>query len=243
MNEIEGKAGGVDVGELLSRLSASFRPPGLSPDSRTVLVHAARLLARGRPVTAEEIAVSSGLSLSQTREEVSGLASFGLALLDADGLLEGAIGLSLTQTLHRFQVHEQALYTWCALDALFLPAVLDRTATVVSTCPMSGEPVKLVVSPDSIERMEPGTVVLSFVTPGSAPGVPVCEPSACAPDGSPRASLAGPEGAFCTQVHFFISEQAGSRWLAERPGALLLPADIAFRIGRDALAQPLLESP
>lgn len=230
--------------ELLSRLSASFRPPGLSSNARTVLVHAARLLTRGRPVTAEEVAVASALSPSRTREELSGLASFGLALLDPDGLLEGAIGLALTQTRHRFQVDGCELYTWCALDALFLPAVLDRTATVESTCPMSGEPVKLVVSPDSIESADPATVVMSFVIPGSTPGIPeCCYPTGGAQDADPaRHSVAGPEGSFCSQVHFLASGEAGSEWLAEHPGALLLPAHTAFRLGRDALAQPLVES-
>jgi alkylmercury lyase len=244
VNEIEGKASDVDVGELLSRLSASFRPSGLSSNARTVLVHAARLLTRGRPVTLAEIAAASGLSLSQTREELSGLASFGLVLLDADGLLEGAIGLSLTRTRHRFQVHEQQLYAWCALDALFLPAVLNRRAIVESCCPVASRSVKLVVSPESIESVDPTTVVLSFVIPASTPGIPEC----CYPAGgaqnaeSARQSVAGPEGSFCSQVHFFVSGEAGSEWLAEHPGALLLPAHTAFRLGRDALAQPLLES-
>jgi alkylmercury lyase len=244
VNEIEGKAGGVDVGELLSPLSASFRPSGLSSNARTVLVHAARLLTGGRPVTAAEIAAASGLSLSQTREELSGLASFGLALLDSDGLLEGAIGLSLTQTRHRFRIHEQELYTWCAFDALFLPAVLNRRAIVESRCPVAGRSLKLVVSPESIESVDPATIFLSFVIPGSTPSAPdCCCPTEGAQDAeSARRSVAGPEGSFCSQVHFFVSEEAGSEWMAEHPGASLLPPHTAFRIGREALARPLLDA-
>jgi alkylmercury lyase len=42
-------------------------------------------------------------------------------------------GLSVTATRHRFEVAGRQLYTWCAWDTLFLPALLRREAHVEST--------------------------------------------------------------------------------------------------------------
>ena len=34
------------------------------------------------------------------------------------------------------------LFAWCALDTLFIPGLLDQTADVESTCPVSNSPIR-----------------------------------------------------------------------------------------------------
>ena len=46
-------------------------------------------------------------------------------------------GLSLVSTPHRFHLGENTLSTWCALDALMLPALIGRTAE--ARLPMPGD--------------------------------------------------------------------------------------------------------
>lgn len=59
----------------------------------------------------------------------------------------------------------RTLYTWCAWDALIYPPILDRTAEVESTCPASGETIRLTVTPDGVESIDPSGAVLSFPDP------------------------------------------------------------------------------
>lgn len=235
-------AGTPDHDRIASILSESFRPASLAVDARRLLASSARLLAEGHPVPIDKLAGSSGLSWQAALQTAAAMERFGLLLMDDRGRVTGAIGLSLQPTAHRLRVGDQQLYTWCALDALFLPAVLGRTAVVESICPGSGRPVRLEVSPDAVDNVEPAEAVVSLVIPGLTPGVPgACPPKDCGPTTPSGAeSVAGPEGSFCTQVHFFASADAASGWLAGHPGAALLTPGEAQRVGRAALATPLL---
>ncbi|MBB4517474.1 hypothetical protein GGD68_006277 [Paraburkholderia fungorum] len=68
---------------------------------------------------------------------------------DDDGNVVG-YGLTLRETPHTFEVDGRLLYTWCAFDTLFFPALIDRTAHVVSRCAATGVPVSLTVTPEAI---------------------------------------------------------------------------------------------
>ena len=67
------------------------------------------------------------------------------------------MGLSLRDTVHRFTVAGVRLSAWCALDTLFLPAVLDQTATIASASPVTGGQVRLTVSPREWSASAPPT--------------------------------------------------------------------------------------
>lgn len=77
------------------------------------------------------------------------------------------VGAALTTrpTPHRFRVRGNDLYAWCALDAIFLPGLIDATAEVRSTCPETGQKIHLDVAPDRVESWLRGTGVLSVVIP------------------------------------------------------------------------------
>ncbi len=67
------------------------------------------------------------------------------------------------------------------------------------------------VAPDGVTSVAPATAVVSLVTPDDRCAV---------------------RSTFCNQVHFFSSPQAALPWLAEHPGASVVPVAAAYRLGR-----------
>ena len=169
-----------------------------------------RLLAYGHPVTPERLATA----LQMTTEQVAGVLA-GLPDLEVDqgGNILGW-GLTLIPTPHRFRVNGQQFYTWCALDALSYPALLQVVASVESSCPVSGAPVTLSITPAGVRDLTPPGSVVSLVIPGQG--------SAC--DGDRKS--------FCNQSLFFRSRRDALRWQASSPTARLLSVAEAYQVGR-----------
>lgn len=134
--------------------------------------------------------------------------------LDDGGNVAGCFGLALTPTPHHFQIGDNELFTWCALDALFLPIVLNKSARVESSCAATGARVRVAVSPNAIEMVEPAGAVMAIIVPETS---------------EVRCDV---RHAFCDNVHFFSSSEAASEWAAERKGATILSVENAYRLGR-----------
>lgn len=133
---------------------------------------------------------------------------------DAEQRVIGFSGLSLASTRHRLRANGRNLFTWCAWDTLFLPALLGTRIEVASTCRATGQSVRLTVSPTAVESAEPPGLVVSFVVPDA------------------EAVRADVIASFCHYVHFFVSETAAGPWLEKHPDAFLLPLADAFEVGR-----------
>jgi len=192
--------------ELLARQLAE----GLGGDHDAFGRAVVRLLACGHPVTPERLASA----LQMTAEQVAGVLA-GLADLEVDqsGNVVGW-GLTLIPTPHRFRVQGQTFYTWCALDALTYPALLQIVASVESSCPVSGTPVALSITPTGVHGLTPPGSVVSLVIPGQG--------SAC--DGDRKS--------FCNQSLFFRSKRDALLWQASSPTARLLSVADAYQVGR-----------
>ena len=170
------------------------------------------LLAQGRPVTTADLAGATGRAEQDVQQALS---RQGDLETDIQGRVIG-YGLTLRPTVHAFEVDGRQLYTWCALDTLMFPALLDRTARVTSSCHTTGAPVRLTVTPGGLTELEPPDAVVSVVTPAAAVSV---------------------RSAFCQQVHFFASRDAAAPWLAEHPEAVVVGVQEGYR-----LAQPLVQA-
>ena len=183
-------------------------------------VAAKRLLARGRAVAPLAIAKV----LEQPLQDVlDGLERVPSIERDPEGNLLGW-GLTLEPTPHRIELEGIELFAWCAFDTLFFPALLGRTATVHSTCPHTGEAIRLTVRPDGVEAWAPRTVAVSIVLPERA------------------AARNDVRGAFCDHVHYFRDDDAAQEWLAGRSSGILLPVEEAFRAGRKLCSLVLAEA-
>ena len=185
-----------------------------------VYVAAKRLLARGTPLSPRELAEVLEEPLDDILETLSRTPGIER---DWEGNVLGW-GLTLKPTPHRFDVEGKELFTWCAFDTLFFPALLGRTVTIRSTCPRSGDEIRLTVRPDGIEAVHPAEAVVSIVLPDAA------------------ATRSDVRGAFCNQVHYFRNEEAASEWLEAHSGGILLPVEEAFQVGRTLSSQVLAEA-
>jgi alkylmercury lyase len=172
-----------------------------------LLIPLMRLLVDGDPVTVEQLAAAAGRTLEEVRR---GLAAVPDTEYDDQGRIIGQ-GLTLRPTPHRFTVAGEELYTWCALDTLIFPALLDRPARVESVSPVSGEPIRVTVDPaDGVTSVDPATAMVSLVNPEQITAI---------------------RSSFCNQVHYFTSPEDAAGWLAEHPGAEVVPVAEAYRIG------------
>jgi len=91
-------------------------------------------LRAGQPASVADLAGVLGLDPAEASAAVGELAAAGLIERDGDGSVIGAHGLSLAATRHRLVLDGVELHTWCALDAVGIPAALGVDADVSSPC-------------------------------------------------------------------------------------------------------------
>ena len=186
------------------------------PNLSRLLVRVMRELAQGRPVPKErvdEIVADVGIA----REDADRLLG-GVTERNSDGNIFGILGLSLNNTPHRFYVDGTRMSTWCAADTLKLPPVLDRTASVESVSPVSGEKVRLTVSPQGVEEVDPAGAVLSVIIVD--------------PDDADMGSVEAIWGTFCHHIFFFASREEAERWAAGRDDIEILSVEEAYELMR-----------
>lgn len=125
------------------------RPPMRPVEYRTALA-LYRLLAKGAPVSDGRLAAAVGLSEAATREA---LAAWPGVFRDDNGNIIGFLALSINEVSpHRYRANGVPLFTWCAWDALFMTRLLDSRAEVESIDALTGEPIRLTVSPAGVEH-------------------------------------------------------------------------------------------
>jgi len=175
--------------------------------------HAVRLLAEGAPVEVERLAAASGWSVAEIEAALDEQTS---AERDDRGRLVG-LALTLHSTPHRFTVDGRTLYAWCASDTLMVPVILGRPGVVESTCPQTGQPIRIELTPSGVEQVEPLGTVVSAVRP--------------------TGTLTDVRTTTCHHGHFFSSPGAAARWADQHPDGYILPVDDAFRLDRQVITQ------
>jgi len=114
---------------------------------------------------------------------------------------------------HRFTINGKSLSAWCAWDTLFLPQLLGHTAEIESTSP-AGLRVRLTVTPERVEEVEPIGAQMSFLLPDCT--------------GVQKDVLT----TFCHFVHFFPSREVAESWLAQHARTFLLSIHEAHVLAR-----------
>jgi len=182
--------------------------PDLDPAGERLAIALHRLLAEGSPVGTVELAAATGLA----EPDVAGLlGEWPGVFSDDQGRVAGFWGQAISELspTHRLEAGGQVLYGWCAFDTLFLPGRLGQVTQVTSTCPVTGEEIRLTVGPDKILDVSHPGAVISFLLP----------------DGPFSADVVQ---SFCHFVLFFASREAGKQWTAQHPGTFLLTLGEAF---------------
>jgi alkylmercury lyase len=166
--------------------------------------HLVRLLARGTPIGMDELAALAG----RPEDEVDRLLRSQPGTdWDKYGRLLG-FGLTLRPTQHRYTVKGHTFYTWCATDTLLFSHLIDQPAVAVSTCPVTGQPIRLELRPDAIVSVAPAGAVVSQLHRGE----PVADLRAEVRD----------------HGHFFASPGAAASWATEHPEGQVLTVAEAF---------------
>jgi len=172
-----------------------------------------RLLAQGRPVALERLATEAGVP-AQTIE--SWLRAQPGTDWDDSGRLLG-FGLTQKPTRHRYIVDGRVLFTFCAADTLIFTPILGRPASVESSCPTTGQTIRVELTPNAMTSADPTTAV-------------VCQVNS-------RNGVSDIRGSLCDHGHFFASDRAAEPWLGARPDGDVRPVgevfDIALRFCRE----------
>lgn len=171
-----------------------------------------RFAGRGRPSGAEtrEAAEGRGLDASTV---LTTLANEDLVHTDRDGEITVAYPFSGRTTDHVVRLgNGHDVYAMCAIDALGMAPMLDRSIEIVSRDPLTGERIAVALSPEGAGRWEPREAVV------------VCGASG---DGESCSSC-------CPVLNFFASSDNGERWLETRPdvSGYVMTMDEAIEAGR-----------
>jgi hypothetical protein len=156
----------------------------------------ALLLTHSRPVLQYELAAASGAG--NVGDILDFLAERGWIDRDDRGNVTGSAGLSLSDGSHHLQIRQRTFRTWCAYDALGIPAALRESAQIQTACGMCAAPISLHISDGRPTRNEPERLWLA------------------AGRGHPRAS-------FCTPTVLLCGPDHGAEWAQrhDRRGELM----------------------
>ncbi len=199
-----------ELARLASELHAAL--PSLDVDEQKIARAVHRLLAEGEPVPESRIAHTAGVASDRVALALE--TSPGFVQRDERGDVVGFWGLTVQElSPHRLEVAGRQLWAWCALDALFLPFVLGRTAHIESVCARTGESLRAVVGPDRVEEVSPPGAVISLLRPEG----PFSQDDTLS---------------FCHHVLFFTSTEAGEQWIGDRQDHFLLTLEQGFELER-----------
>jgi alkylmercury lyase len=135
---------------------------------------------------------------------------------DEHGRLVG-FGLTLRPTPHRFTFDGRTVFGFCASDALSFPVVLGRSGVVESTCPSTEQPIRVGVTPERVEWVDPSSAVVSLVRPGDRVD-------------DVRAEI-------CALGHFFASREAAAEWLAAHPEGMVHSVEEDYYLHREVVEE------
>lgn len=198
--------------DLAARIVGCF--PQLDSVEQALSLELYRLLAKGQPVPPEALTERLGISSDVVKRTLDGWPGL---FSDAQRRIVGYRGLSIPSAYtgpHRFMVDSRVLAAWCAWDTLFLPQLLDQTADIESTSPVGGEVVRLRVTPERVERVEPAGATMSILLPDA------------------KEVKKDVVSSFCHFIYFFPSRQVGEKWAVQHPRTFLLSVHEAHVLAR-----------
>src|ERR687887_1651079 len=138
----------------------------LSVIQERVLHEAFRLIRAGRVATAVALEARTGLSSKEVHAALGALQAEGhiVHASDAGGVV-GAFGLSLLPTPHRLVLDGRPLFTWCARDAVGIPAGLAVDATARSQCSPCQQALTIAHSAGAVTQARPAALCLWVAMP------------------------------------------------------------------------------
>lgn len=199
------------------KVYAAIPPEALELDLR-VTIRTMQAIAEGNPVSPTQLADIWEMPIDQVQAILEQAKSNGQVELDGHGDLVGAV-LSHNPTNHQVTIESKELYAWCAYDAIYAPGVVGKPASITSKDPVTGEKIRILISPAGIEKVRPESTVVSVV-------------------GAEADMRGGPEGSRCTQMLFFGSRASAEKWLQNRTGVSILTVEEVFELAEQFQIEP-----
>lgn len=143
---------------------ANVEPAGGAAARTEVAVRRAGFAAllEGRSLTVAELAAAAGAPGDAVAMTVAAFVAAGRATLTPDGRVDGIAGLTRRPTRHAIaRPGDPRLQTWCAFDAVAIPAALGWTATALAICGACGADLAV-----ALEDGEPVGEAWGWLPPG-----------------------------------------------------------------------------
>lgn len=130
-----------------------------TPDEHVVCRAALVALLDGEALDPAGLAAATSFAEDRVQALLDGLIKRGLVVVEpGSGRVVGSWGLSLLPTEHRLHIRGRQLYTWCALDAVGIPAALGEDAAISSHCHHCAVPVNIEMALGKASHAQPSDV-------------------------------------------------------------------------------------
>ena len=138
----------------------------MTADEQAIRKAAFHAILAGEAIDQAGLVAATGFAPETVDALLDGLTGRGLVVVEPDsGHVVGSWGLSSVPTDHRLRIRGRTLYTWCAEDAVGIPAALGEDASVASRCHLCGAPVNVEMVAGQVAQAVPLDVRL-WVTAG-----------------------------------------------------------------------------
>jgi alkylmercury lyase len=202
----------LNLDELAASIVRCF--PSLNLLEQRLSLDLYRLLAEGEPVQRTQLAKRLETPVEAVNRVLDGWPG---VFSDAEGRIVGYWGLSIPgaySSPHTLRMNGRTLSAWCAWDTVFLPQLIGLAAEIESTSPGQTGIVRLAITPQQVERVEPVGAQMSVLLPDT------------------QEMQKNVVTSFCHFVHFFPSRQAAESWTAKHAGTFLLSIHEAHVLAR-----------
>jgi len=202
----------LDLNQLAASIVECF--PTLNLLEQRLSLELYRLLAEGQPVPRKVLADRLEVPDETVNRILDGWPG---VFSDNERRIVGYWGLSIPaayESSHTLKINGRTLSAWCAWDTLFLPQLVGHTADIESASPGDAGIVRLTITPQQVERVEPVGSQMSVLVPDA------------------QEMQKNVVTSFCHFVHFFPSPQAAQSWTAKHAGTFLLSIHEAHVLAR-----------
>lgn len=172
-----------------------------------------------RPIEIERLAAAIGRS----SEEAVALAQQWTRARVADGLIYLDMESS-PFSRYGVEVGTRVMHTGgCAPDLFFAVLLAGMSVHVESICPTTGTTIRVALSPDGVEMVEPLGTVIAVINPR-------------APEFQEIENIEEVDADVCSQQPLFASAEAAANWQASHPDGRIYPVAEFFEWFRRILA-------
>lgn len=109
-------------------------------------------ILKGEQISIEELSALTKLPPDEIRTYANSLVEKGMLVFNEEGAIVGSHGLSLIPTDHCISINGRKLFTWCALDAIGIPAALGSDAGIYSSCFHCHEPIEITMVQGEVQK-------------------------------------------------------------------------------------------